>query len=52
MGAKAARKEISMIKYVGPEDRIYVAGDQAVRLFDSAGEPVSTIELEAAPSCR
>jgi hypothetical protein len=36
---------------VGPEDRIYVAGDRVVRVFDRGGGELSAIDLEAAPSC-
>jgi len=36
---------------VGPEDRIYVAGDRAIRVFDPDGTPRSEIALEAEPTC-
>jgi hypothetical protein len=36
---------------VGPEDRIYVAGDRAVHVFDSAGSLSSKIELQGEPTC-
>lgn len=36
---------------VGPDDRIYAAGDQAVRVFDASGAESPSIELEAGPSC-
>lgn len=36
---------------VGPKDRIYVAGDSAVRVFDANGALVRTIPLPAAPRC-
>jgi hypothetical protein len=36
---------------VGPDDRIYVAGDQAIRQFDAAGDSGAEIELEGEPSC-
>lgn len=35
----------------GPGDRIYVAGAQAVRVFDEAGKRVSEFALPAAPRC-
>lgn len=36
---------------VGPEDRIYVAGDKIVRVFDRDGAAQSTIELSDSPYC-
>jgi len=36
---------------VGPEDGIYVAGDQKVRAFDRDGQPRSEIALETEPTC-
>ncbi|MFH1732121.1 MAG: NHL repeat-containing protein [Planctomycetota bacterium] len=36
---------------VGPHDRIYVAGDSAVRVFDAAGKALSTIKMPAEPRC-
>jgi sugar lactone lactonase YvrE len=36
---------------VGPEDRIYVAGDRAIRVFDSAGSPGANIVLDGPPAC-
>ena len=35
----------------GPHDRIYVAGDRAVRVFDAAGKALSTIKMPAEPRC-
>jgi len=35
----------------GPHDRIYVAGDSAVRVFDAAGKALSTIRTPAEPRC-
>ena len=35
----------------GPEDRIYVAGDQAVQVFRSDGQIEATIPLSGVPSC-
>ncbi len=34
---------------VGQDDRIYVAGDQAVRSFDREGNPLSEVKLPARP---
>jgi len=36
---------------VGPEDRIYAAGDKAVVLLGSDGKQISKIELGAVPNC-
>jgi len=36
---------------VGPEDRIYVAGDQGVEVLSAAGAKLSTVALEEAPQC-
>ncbi|NLS93850.1 MAG: hypothetical protein GXX96_16940 [Planctomycetaceae bacterium] len=36
---------------VGPADRIHVAGDRAIRIFDPKGVELQTIELEGPPSC-
>ncbi len=36
---------------VGPDDRIYVAGDQSIRVFDEQGEPLSDVKLKASPRC-
>ena len=36
---------------VGPGDEIHVVGDQSLRVFDSTGAEVRTVELEASPSC-
>ncbi len=36
---------------VGPEDEIYLAGDQSVQVFRSDGAHRKTIDLEATPSC-
>jgi len=36
---------------VGPEDRIFVAGDKAVMVFDRHGTRQSQIELEDSPRC-
>lgn len=36
---------------VGTEDRIYVAGDRAVRMFDSAGAEMETWPLKGEPTC-
>jgi hypothetical protein len=36
---------------VGPEDRIYVAGDRAVRVFQSGGKPLPPLALEQEPYC-
>jgi hypothetical protein len=35
----------------GPDDRIYVAGDQAIRVFDPAGEKRWEITLGGQPAC-
>ena len=35
----------------GPDGRIYVAGDRAVRIFDAAGERLSEIPLSRPPRC-
>ncbi len=36
---------------VGPEHRIYIAGDQAIRVFAESGNLLSEIKLAAAPGC-
>ena len=36
---------------LGPEGRIYVAGDGAVRVFDGDGERLAEIESEGSPRC-
>lgn len=36
---------------VGPDDRVYVAGDQAIVAFDASGSRVAEIALEEAPQC-
>jgi len=36
---------------VGPEDRIYVAGDRAIRVFGPAGAELMEIALEDQPRC-
>ncbi|MCP4709350.1 MAG: hypothetical protein GY869_12045, partial [Planctomycetes bacterium] len=36
---------------VGPEDKIYVSGDQQILVFDSAGKKLSTIPLSQARQC-
>jgi hypothetical protein len=36
---------------VGPKDRIFVAGDKAVRIFQSDGKPLSPIVLDQEPCC-
>lgn len=36
---------------VGPDGRIYVAGDRAVRVFEQAGASVDEIELPTEPRC-
>jgi hypothetical protein len=36
---------------VGPGDRIYVAGDKAIAVFEADGKPVKTIKLEQEPRC-
>lgn len=43
-------KELRAIA-MGPEDRVYAAGDQAVRVFSKAGERVSEFELDERPRC-
>ena len=35
----------------GPDDRIYVAGDEVIHVFDSAGSLDSKIALDSRPSC-
>jgi len=37
--------------HVGPEDRLFVAGDQVVRVFRADGTQDSEIRLDAAPKC-
>ncbi len=36
---------------VGSDDRVYVAGDELIRVFDSAGTEVLQIALEGRPQC-
>jgi hypothetical protein len=36
---------------VGPDDRVYVAGDQAIHGFDASGKPTAVIELDGKPTC-
>jgi hypothetical protein len=36
---------------VGLEDRVYVAGDEAIHAFDSSGKPTAEIRLEGEPTC-
>jgi sugar lactone lactonase YvrE len=36
---------------VGPEERIYVAGDAMVRVFAADGQPVGEIPVKGEPSC-
>ncbi|OHB82728.1 MAG: hypothetical protein A2V98_16045 [Planctomycetes bacterium RBG_16_64_12] len=36
---------------VGPEDRIYVAGDKAIHVFGSTGTRLATITLDGRPTC-
>ena len=36
---------------VGPEDRVYVAGDNAICVFDASGAVVTTISTTAPPRC-
>jgi sugar lactone lactonase YvrE len=36
---------------VGPEDKVYVAGGQAIRVFSPGGAELSTIRTEGQPSC-
>lgn len=36
---------------VGPADKIYVAGDRAVRVFSPRGDELAVISTEASPSC-
>ncbi len=36
---------------VGPEDQIYVAGDQAVRVLDGKGGELRTVDIGKEPSC-
>jgi hypothetical protein len=36
---------------VGPDDRIYVAGDKAIRIFSPDGKKLKNRELEGAPFC-
>jgi len=36
---------------VGPEDRVYVAGDRVIRVFGPAGEGLTEITLEDQPQC-
>lgn len=36
---------------VGPDDRVYVAGDQAIVAFDASGSRIAEIALEDQPRC-
>jgi hypothetical protein len=36
---------------VGPDDHVYVAGDQMIRVFDPAGEARAEITLDGQPRC-
>lgn len=36
---------------VGPDDRIFVAGDKAIVVFDADGKKLKTIKLESEPRC-
>jgi hypothetical protein len=36
---------------VGPNDRVYIAGDSSVRVFEADGATVTTISTKAAPRC-
>lgn len=36
---------------IGPDDSLYVAGDNAIRIFDAAGERKSDIQFGAEPQC-
>ena len=36
---------------VGLDDRIYVAGDEAIQGFDRSGEPTAEIRLDGEPTC-
>ncbi len=36
---------------VGPDDRVYVAGDRAVAVFDASGATVAEIALDDQPQC-
>ncbi len=36
---------------VGPEDHVYVAGDQAVRVFDGKGDELRAVDIGKKPSC-
>ncbi len=36
---------------VGPENQVYVAGDEAVRVFDAQGQVSQTIPVTGPPSC-
>ena len=36
---------------IGSEDRVFVAGDQAIRCFNRAGERLNEIALQAPPRC-
>jgi hypothetical protein len=36
---------------VGPDDKIYVAGDRAVLVFDAQGRPLATRKLAGPPGC-
>lgn len=36
---------------VGPKDRVYVAGDEAIRVFERAGLPIGEVVLDGAPTC-
>lgn len=36
---------------VGPEDRVFVAGDRAVRVFDDEGKSLRAVDIAGEPSC-
>lgn len=36
---------------VGPGDRVYIAGDRAVEIFDGDGERISQIAMDGSPRC-
>ncbi len=45
-----AFKELRAIG-VGPDDRIYVAGDQRIQIFEPSGTPVQEFAMEGEPRC-
>ncbi|MFC1714238.1 hypothetical protein ACFL6S_11235 [Candidatus Poribacteria bacterium] len=47
---KAGFTEVSAIA-VDSEDRIYIAGDRSIRIFNSNGNTLSKMELSDAPQC-